>query len=77
MLFDCVGKMLGQLLPKFPPQSDEDVDFLMDLIVTSKFACKYIVYNVPSRSFRATKQLSPHPEGAAPPLSIRMGGPNL
>jgi hypothetical protein len=33
--------------------------------------------NAPSRSFRATKQLSPHPEGAGPPLSIRMGGPNL
>jgi hypothetical protein len=33
MLFDCVGKTLGQLLPKFPPQSDEDVDFLMDLKV--------------------------------------------
>jgi hypothetical protein len=42
MLFDCVGETLGQLLPKFPPQSDEDVDFLMDL----KFACKYIVYSV-------------------------------
>jgi hypothetical protein len=33
MLFDCVGKTLGQLLPKFPPQSDDDVDFLMDLKV--------------------------------------------
>ena len=30
--------------------------------------------NAPSRSFRATKQLCPHPEGAGPPCQSGLGG---
>mmetsp|Transcript_54890 Transcript_54890/g.114865 ORF Transcript_54890/g.114865 Transcript_54890/m.114865 type:complete len:141 (-) Transcript_54890:119-541(-) len=30
MLFECVGKTLGQVLPKFPPTTDDEVDALMD-----------------------------------------------
>jgi hypothetical protein len=33
MVFEGVGKSLGQLLPKFPPITDEDVNQLMDLKV--------------------------------------------
>ncbi len=38
--------------------------------MASELVC---ICNAPSRSFRATKHLSPHPEGAGSPLSIRMG----
>ena len=29
MLYECVGKTLGQVLPKFPPTTDDEVDALM------------------------------------------------
>jgi hypothetical protein len=31
MLYECVGKTLGQLIPKFPPTSDEDIDKLLEM----------------------------------------------
>lgn len=33
MLFEGVGKTLGQVLPKFPPSSNSDVDTLLDMKV--------------------------------------------
>ena len=30
MLFECVGKILGQVLPKFPQTTDDEVNALMD-----------------------------------------------
>jgi hypothetical protein len=29
MLYECVGKTLGQVLPKFPPTTDKEVDSLL------------------------------------------------
>jgi hypothetical protein len=31
MLFECVGKQLGQIIPRFPPTTDAEVDSLLDL----------------------------------------------
>ena len=31
MVYEGVGRSLGQYLPKFPPATDEDVDQLMEL----------------------------------------------
>ena len=33
MIFQAVGKTLGQVIPRFPPSSDDDVDFLLDMKV--------------------------------------------
>ena len=33
MLYGGVGKSLGQLIPKFPPTSDEDIDALLAMKV--------------------------------------------
>ena len=29
MLYECVGKTLGQVLPKFPPSTDDEVESLL------------------------------------------------
>ena len=33
MIYEGVGKCIGQFLPKFPPNTDEEVDQLMELKV--------------------------------------------
>ena len=33
MIFHAAGKVLGQVIPKFPPTSDDDVEFLLNLKV--------------------------------------------
>ena len=58
-----------------PTTANEEFKSPLHMITGDKVNIKNC--NAPSRSFRATKQLCPHREGASPPLSIRMGGPNL